>query len=88
MPQLSSNLGVVDYDAKQGTRQPGIVYAEPGAILKPGDYYFTTGEYGCLNRWRIQEGTIGIYHGDEELQVSVIRDDCQAARRAIRAAAK
>lgn len=82
--------------AKQGVRQP-VWKTEPvrdGQILKPGMTFdwFSSSNVN-LETLTIPEGTIGIIHVDtvgnpimpmEEISISVIRDDCKAARKAIR----
>lgn len=85
--------------AKQGVRQP-VWKDKPiidGQILKPGmSFEAFNGVDNAIITLTIAEGTIGIFHVDKvgnpdmlmvETTISVIRDDCKTARKAIRLAA-
>lgn len=73
-------------NAKQGIRRPGIPDDITKLILYPGDLVtFITPGSGVAKKHVIGIGTIGIVHCDEDIFViSVIRDDCKAARKAIK----
>lgn len=72
--------------AQQGIRQNAIPGGDLNKILKPGEIILVSIGYMEWDRQVIQEGTIGILHsdGDDDITISVIRDDCKAARKAIR----
>ena len=76
-------------EAKQGVRQPGVPARIRGqglvpGILKAGDTFRYILDDGTTDYRLIPSGCIGVFHYEDK-QISVIRDDCQAARRAIRA---
>lgn len=75
--------------AQQGVRQmASLPSAEDGHILKPGESFIRHDSPGTSNGTIvfIAEGTIGIVHkSDGDVSVSVISDDCKAARKAIAA---
>lgn len=73
--------------ATQGVRQmASLPLAENGQILRPGESFIrhntpSTSEGDIVF---IPQGTIGIVHkSDGDVTISVISDDCKAARRAI-----
>lgn len=72
--------------AKQGIRQmASLPEANDGQVLKPGSSFIlhNTADDGTIVY--IEQGTIGIVHKEDgDCTVSVIRDDCKAARRALR----
>lgn len=84
--------------AQQGVRQ--LVWKEKpitnGQILKPGMTFESFYSVDIVTTTlTIPEGTIGVFHVEsvgnpempmEEITISVIRDDCKAARKAIRLA--
>lgn len=73
--------------AKQGVRQAGFSsMAANITVLKPGDVFISLSTaVGEAEDLTIPDGCIGIMHYDEGLftSVSVIRDDCKAARKAL-----
>ena len=71
-------------DSPQGVRMQGIPeIPSDKRILFPGEVFLCT-KFPNLpaKRLKIPEGCIGVHHDDEAMKISVIRDDCQAARRA------
>lgn len=73
--------------AQQGVRQKAsLPIANNGQILRPGNS-FIFHDTSSDKIVTIEKGTIGIVHKDNgDCTVSVIRDDCKAARKAIRLA--
>ncbi len=72
--------------AKQGIRQNAIPFVSGKTLLKPGDKIIalTIGKE-LSDTLVIPEGTIGCVHTDEVNKISINRDDCKAACKAIRA---
>lgn len=89
-------LGNADPDgiryAKQGVRQKAWITSPP-FILNAGDFFCNINDIKDPQYQTIPDGCIGVVHDDGDFEygtgeVSVIRDDCQAARRAKRKAAE
>ena len=74
--------------AQQGVRQLGWPQKEGIVVLMPGDIFNKVTSDAMSNEHLIiPKGTIGIFHIDETpFSISIIRDDCKAARKAIRLA--
>lgn len=75
--------------ASQGVRQmASLPLAEDGQILRPGESFIrhNTPSTSDGDIVFIAQGTIGVVHkSDGDVTISVISDDCKAARRAIAA---
>ena len=73
--------------AKQGIHQNGFSKIIGKTILKPGDVFIAMPIVGTTEDLVIPVGCIGVIHIDigNPTTVSVIRDDCKAARKALRA---
>lgn len=67
---------------QQGVRQKGrSATGDSRKYLSPGDMFYSTRYPNKPELLQIPERCIGIIHDDAEEQISVIWDDCQAARR-------
>lgn len=77
-------------NANQGVRQPAVVKrilpTDLPNILLPGRTIINLKYPNRPEEQTIPEGCIGIIHIDDVKQISIVRDDCKAARKAIRAA--
>ena len=69
--------------AQQGIRQNGFTNDLRKTILKPGDVFIAMSAIGMTEDFAIPSGCIGVVH---VTTISVIRDDCKAARKAMRLA--
>lgn len=67
--------------ASEGVRQKGKPSDIAKHTLLPNDAFVCTRYPNVPVVKTIKEGTIGIVHDDIPEMISVIRDDCQAARR-------
>jgi hypothetical protein len=75
--------------ADQGVRQPAVVKrnlpADVPGVLLPGRIIINMRYVNRPEEQTIPEGCIGIVH-EADKQISIVRDDCKAARKAINAA--
>lgn len=67
--------------AEQGVRQPGKANEAGKVTLFQNDLFTSTRFPNKPRLMVIPKGCIGIVHEDAENEISVVRDDCQAARR-------
>lgn len=76
--------------APQGIRQPAVVKRilpnDKSNILLPGRIIISMKYPNRPEEQSIPEGCIGIIHTDSVKEISIVRDDCKAARKAIRLA--
>jgi hypothetical protein len=72
--------------AQQGVRQRGFPFVTGTIIMHPGELLTLTPEVGGLDDFIIPNGCIRIVHCELNsfTTISIIRDDCKAARKAIR----
>ena len=80
-------MAIIEF-AQQGVRQPACLQGEQLKILVAGAIFTAIGFPHCAKDLAIPKGCIGISEINSLGQVeavSVIRDDCKAARKAIRA---
>ncbi len=70
-------------EAEQGVRQSGKPTTDGNVTLFAGDLFKCTKYPNNTNPriYAIPKGCIGIVHDDDVEKISVVRDDCQAARR-------
>ena len=68
--------------AMQGVRQKGHPKTASTSILKQGEVFISMRFPNKPEEFTVPEGCVGIVH-KEDKEVSIVRDDCQAVRRAV-----
>ena len=72
--------------AGKAMRMVGQPHPEYAKVLKAGNCFYSLKDANNPEVLMVPVGCVGIIHDDADNQISVVRNDCQAARRAIRKA--